>query len=914
MKAQLTMTFPSPHPALGRALAARDYSVPTAVQLAVLEPEAVARDMLVSAQTGSGKTVAFGLAIARTLLDTSERFERAADPMAMIIAPTRELAMQVQQELVWLFAETGARIVTCVGGMDARTEARELETGAHIVVGTPGRLRDHLERRRLRLAGLKTIVLDEADEMLDLGFREDLEVILDATPATRQTLLFSATMPRDIEALAQRYQRDAKRIETIRRDEQHADIDYRALRVAPHDIEHAVVNVLRYHEMRATLVFCATRESVKRLHARLTERGFSAVALSGELSQSERTHALQAVRDGRARVLVATDVAARGLDLPDLALVIHADLPNDGETLLHRSGRTGRAGRKGICLLIVPYNRRRKAEVLLGSSKVKVTWVAAPTADEIRARDQERFLADRLFTDPATEDDAALARGLQAARSADEIALALVRMQRAQLPAPEDLAEDTGPPRREDRTSTGRNYVRRDRPGLDRNAPDRGEREGGNRNDAVNGLAHSPPPRQRWKRDSRPGAGDAIGTDREPRAPRAHRDDAREMVWFRLNIGRDRNADPRWLLPLICRAGNVSKAEIGAIKIYDRDTRFQIVAEFAEQFAHTVRTSPSKEGHITRVGAHSAADTAAAAGAIDAIGKPAPTAPAATAHVTAPMPPVADLPTPVAHEAAAAVARVDAGTTTDGNRADAQRGARRNAPDKVWTKKPYEKKPWRARGANASNHRPDRNGGGKPDGVAASGVEQTDQTPNRPRRDDAVPTRSPRDATQPSTATAVQEPRQHTGKPFARPGGKPFGHSGGKPGDKPFRKSRGGSGGKSFGPSRGTSDGKPFAKSRSDTRGGSGGKPFRTPANSSASGPGSETHRGMRGSSGGKPFEGSGAKTGGKAAVKPGGKFFGTRAAELSGKSRHPSSGKPVSSYSLKKKSRTPPPAGSSQT
>ncbi|HML41611.1 MAG TPA: DEAD/DEAH box helicase, partial [Hyphomicrobium zavarzinii] len=402
------MTFPTSHPALARALASRNYSVPTAVQSAVLEAEASGRDMLVSAQTGSGKTVAFGLAMAATMLGENERFEPAAEPLALIIAPTRELAMQVQRELAWLYAETGARVVTCVGGMDARAEARQLGFGAHIVVGTPGRLRDHLERRRLDLSKLKTIVLDEADEMLDLGFREDLEFILDATPETRQTLLFSATMPREIEALASRYQRDALRIETLRRNEQHADIEYRAIRVAPFDIENAVVNVLRLHEARAAIVFCATREGVKRLHARLVERGFSAVALSGELTQNERSQALVALRDGRARVLVATDVAARGLDLPDLALVIHAELPHDHETLLHRSGRTGRAGKKGLCVLVVPFNRRRKAEALLAAARLKVTWAPAPTAEEIRARDQERFLSDPIFTDAATDEDLAL--------------------------------------------------------------------------------------------------------------------------------------------------------------------------------------------------------------------------------------------------------------------------------------------------------------------------------------------------------------------------------------------------------------------------------------------------------------------------------------------------------------------------
>jgi ATP-dependent RNA helicase DeaD len=571
------MTFQSAHPALARALAARGYETPTAVQLAVLDPDKAGRDLLVSAQTGSGKTVAFGLAIAPTLLGEAERLPAAAEPLALIIAPTRELALQVQRELEWLYNDTGARVVTCVGGMDVRGEARQLERGAHIVVGTPGRLRDHLERRRLDLQKLAAVVLDEADEMLDLGFREDLEYILDKTPETRQTLLFSATMPREIETLAGSYQRDAARIETLRRNEQHADIEYRAMRVAPHDIEHAVVNVLRLHEARATLVFCATRESVKRMHIGLTERGFSAVALSGELTQSERTHALQALRDGRARVLVATDVAARGLDLPDLALVIHAELPNDAETLLHRSGRTGRAGNKGLATLIVPYNRRRKAEALIGAAKLKVTWVPAPTADEIRARDQERFLDNAIFTDPATEDDEKLAQVLKAGRTADEIALALVRYHRAQLPAPEDLAEDTGPPPRRDE---------RGRPQREC-TPHRPERT----------------PHQSDRKFSPPAADNARSGDEHRRAHPV-RDQGRDMVWFRVDIGRERNADPRWLLPLLCRAGDVTKAEVGAIKIFDRDTRFQIAAEHADKFAEAALSMKPNEGRISRVGAN----------------------------------------------------------------------------------------------------------------------------------------------------------------------------------------------------------------------------------------------------------------------------------------------------------------------
>jgi ATP-dependent RNA helicase DeaD len=204
-------------------------------------------------------------------------------------------------------------------------------------------------------------VLDEADEMLDMGFREDLEEILDATPESRRTLLFSATMPRPIEALAKRYQRDACASPPSGDDRGHGDIAYQAITVSPAEIENAVVNLLRFHEAETAILFCATRESVRHLHATLQERGFAVVALSGE--HSARTSAirrLQALRDRRVRVCVATDVAARGIDLPTLSLVIHVEIPRDAETLQHRSGRTGRAGKKGTAVLIVPYPRRRR--------------------------------------------------------------------------------------------------------------------------------------------------------------------------------------------------------------------------------------------------------------------------------------------------------------------------------------------------------------------------------------------------------------------------------------------------------------------------------------------------------------------------------------------------------------------------
>ncbi|HSN28665.1 MAG TPA: DEAD/DEAH box helicase, partial [Kofleriaceae bacterium] len=241
------MPFNAAHPGLRRALAARNYSEPTAVQAAVLEAEPD-RDLLVSAQTGSGKTVAFGLALARRLLGDKERFDAPGAPRALIVTPTRELAQQVHRELAWLFAETGARVETCVGGMDPRREAYQLSRGVHIVVGTPGRLVDHLSRGALSLARIDSVVLDEADEMLDMGFREDLEQLLEGAPEGRLTLLFSATIPNGIASLAKRYQKKAVRIAATAEGDRHRDIEYHAIPIVPRQRDLAVVNLLRYHD------------------------------------------------------------------------------------------------------------------------------------------------------------------------------------------------------------------------------------------------------------------------------------------------------------------------------------------------------------------------------------------------------------------------------------------------------------------------------------------------------------------------------------------------------------------------------------------------------------------------------------------------------------------------------------------
>jgi ATP-dependent RNA helicase DeaD len=522
------MTFPDVTPLLAEALTAHGYTALTPVQAQVIEPGAKGRDLVVSAQTGSGKTVAFGLAIADELL-ADGTLDQAGSPLALVVAPTRELALQVSRELVWLYAKAGARIATCVGGMDPSKERRALHHGAHIVVGTPGRLRDHLERGALNLTATRAVVLDEADEMLDMGFREDLEELLDATPATRRTLLFSATMPKPIVALARRFQNDAVRISTVGEDRGHGDIAYQAVTVAPAQIEHAVVNLLRFHEAETAMLFCATRDNVRHLHATLVERGFAAVALSGEHSQSERNNALQALRDRRARVCVATDVAARGIDLPTLSLVIHVEIPRDAEALQHRSGRTGRAGKKGTAVIVVPYPRRKRVESMLRGARIEAEWREVPTPEDIRGNDRDRLLAALLAPFEADEEDREIAARLLAERSPEDLAAALVRAHRAAMPAPEELIAGTHEAQRAAQAE-------RHRPGFD------------------------------------------------------------DVVWFRMDVGRRQNADARWILPLLCRRGHITRNEVGAIRIGQHETQFQVPSAIARKFADAVKRTAGVEG------------------------------------------------------------------------------------------------------------------------------------------------------------------------------------------------------------------------------------------------------------------------------------------------------------------------------
>ncbi len=514
-------------PALRKALQDQKYLSLTPVQKAVVTSKLGGADALVSAQTGSGKTVAFGLAIASTILGLDKHFTQPEFPVALIVTPTRELAIQVKAELQWLYKLTKAQIASCVGGMDMRNERRALERGAHIIVGTPGRLRDHIERNSLDVSQLKALVLDEADEMLDLGFKDDLEFILKTSPKDRQTLLFSATLPKTIINLAKNYQKNAVRISTQNEREQHHDIEYQAITIAPNDKENAIINILRFSDAKTALVFCGTRAMVNHMTSRFANIGFSVVALSGELSQEQRTHALSSIRSGRARICIATDVAARGIDIQDLQLVIHADLPKNHESLLHRSGRTGRAGKKGTSVLVVPYQRRRFIERLLERANIDAQWIRPPSAEDILKRDRERILEDPALIDEISEDERALAKEILSKHSPMQVATAFIRQHLGNQTAPEELLDDAPSPKSQKRDQNFKN-----------------------------------------------------------------------SVWYSLSVGGNDDAEPRWLLPMLCRAAHLNKNDIGAIRVQPDKTFIELSLECVVKFNEAIGSSKKLEKTI----------------------------------------------------------------------------------------------------------------------------------------------------------------------------------------------------------------------------------------------------------------------------------------------------------------------------
>ncbi|HEY8092029.1 MAG TPA: DEAD/DEAH box helicase, partial [Polyangiaceae bacterium] len=380
-------------PALASALAAKGYDTLTPVQTAVLDEALEGRDLRITSQTGSGKTLAIGFAVRDLLDDLTAQFGGPARPRVLVLAPTRELAKQVADELGWLYAPLRVRVAAVTGGAGYLDQKRALSSNPAVIVATPGRLRDALERKVIDASTLAAVVLDEADSMLDLGFREDLDAILAMLPATRRSHLVSATFSRDVVALADRFQKDPVHVEGTRLGEAHSDVEHVVHLVEPRQRVDALVNLLLSDEDARTLVFARTRADVARIAGELAEAGFVVRTLSGEMEQPERDRALAAFRSGGVQALVATDVAARGIDVRDVARVIQVEPPTDVETYTHRSGRTGRAGKQGTSVLFVAPSHYPVIARGLSRAKIKHRVEPIPRPDAIQRTREEKLVA-----------------------------------------------------------------------------------------------------------------------------------------------------------------------------------------------------------------------------------------------------------------------------------------------------------------------------------------------------------------------------------------------------------------------------------------------------------------------------------------------------------------------------------------
>jgi len=368
------------------ALEKRGFTTPTPVQAACFTPGLEGRDLLVQSRTGSGKTLAFGLPLLHRL--TEDRH-----PQALILAPTRELAQQVGTELHGVMPKL--HMASLVGGSSYAPQLKSLSYGSQVVVGTPGRVMDHLERGTLDLSKVSMIVLDECDEMLNMGFLEDVETILAKVPGKAQTYLFSATLPAPIARLTQRFLKNPERIELSNAggNAGHADIAHTPVMVSEHLHVKALVNLLLMEEPSAALIFTKMKAQAEEVAEMLTAAGLPAAYLHGDLVQSSRTRTLSMFKEGRLRYLVATDVAARGIDIGGLPLVVHMGIPTQMEGYVHRSGRTGRAGAKGTSMALVGWKESR---ILLAWSRrggLKLDWRSVPTPAEISAAQDTRVLA-----------------------------------------------------------------------------------------------------------------------------------------------------------------------------------------------------------------------------------------------------------------------------------------------------------------------------------------------------------------------------------------------------------------------------------------------------------------------------------------------------------------------------------------
>ena len=457
-------------PAVAKAVQDVGYEVPSAIQEATIPLVLAGRDVVGLAQTGTGKTAAFALPIL-SLIDPAVK-----SPQALVLAPTRELALQVAEACITYSAGMPqVNVLPIYGGQAYGIQLSGLRRGAQIIVGTPGRVIDHLKKGTLDLSGLRHLVLDEADEMLAMGFQEDVERILSDTPESTQVALFSATMPTAIRRISQKYLTDPAEVKVASKTSTAPNIQQRYVLVHHRDKLDALTRVLEVEDFDAMIMFVRTKSATEELAERLRARGFSAAPINGDIPQNLRERTIEALKDGRTDILVATDVAARGLDVPRISHVVNYDIPHDTESYIHRIGRTGRAGRSGHALLFVTPRERRLLSQIERATRQPLTEIQLPSVDDVNEMRMAKFA--QSITESLEDTNIALFRRLvedyasEHSVSMSDIAAALATQSRNS----DDflMREPERPQRRErhDDRRDGRRDDRRERPARDFDGP-----------------------------------------------------------------------------------------------------------------------------------------------------------------------------------------------------------------------------------------------------------------------------------------------------------------------------------------------------------------------------------------------------------------------------------------------------------
>jgi ATP-dependent RNA helicase DeaD len=535
-----------------KALMDVGYETPSAIQAATIPLLLAGRDVVGLAQTGTGKTAAFALPIL-SRLDLTQK-----SPQALVLAPTRELALQVCEAFEKYAAHLrGVHVLPVYGGQGYGVQLSALRRGVHIVVGTPGRIMDHLDKGTLDLSQLKYLVLDEADEMLKMGFAEDVETILADTPDDKQVALFSATMPAQIRRISKKYLRDPEEITVKNKTTTSANTTQRYLMVSYPQKVDALTRILEVENFEGMIVFVRTKNETETLAEKLRARGFSAMAINGDVAQVQRERTVEQLKSGKLDILVATDVAARGLDVERISHVVNYDIPIDTESYVHRIGRTGRAGRSGAAISFVTPRERRLLVAIEKATRQPLTQMQLPTVEDVNVTRLTRF--DDAITEALGQAERiALFRDIVGhyvehhdVPEADvAAALAVV----AQGETPLLLSPDDARTQRFEREEHSRG--------------DRGDR--GARGDRGDRLDRSergdrPDRSDRYSRDDRGGSGER--PERTERPERRARPGGRPMASYRIEVGKRHKVEPRQIVGALANEGGLSREDFGAIKI-----------------------------------------------------------------------------------------------------------------------------------------------------------------------------------------------------------------------------------------------------------------------------------------------------------------------------------------------------------